>query len=135
MLTTPPGKHDELTHEIIKVFYAVYNELGYGFMESVYKKCMRIALTEAGSNVETEKPIPVYFHQHLVGVFKADLIVNNLVLVELKVSEALHRDHDAQTLHYLRATDIEVALLMNFGPNARFRRFVMDNEKKSCKSV
>jgi GxxExxY protein len=129
------GKHDALTHAIIKVFYAVYNELGYGFMESVYKECMRLALTEAGFHVETEVPVPVHFRQHLVGVFKADLIVNNLVLIELKVCEALHKDHDAQTLHYLRATNIEVALLMNFGPSPRFRRFAMDNENKSNKSV
>ncbi len=96
---------------------------------------MRLALTEAGFHVETGVPVPVHFRQHLVGVFKADLIVNSLILIELKVCEALRKDRDAQTLHYLRATDIEVALLMNFVPFPRCRRFAMDNENKSHKSV
>ena len=80
-------------------------------------------------------PIPVHFRGHLVGVFRADLVVNGAVLVELKVVEALAKEHESQTLNYLRATDLEVALLMNFGPVAKVRRLAMDNEKKRNKSV
>ena len=128
------GKHDELTRAIIGVFYDVYNELGSGFVESVYRECMRIALAEVGLKVQTEVPIPVHFRGSLVGVFRADLVVNGLVLIELKVGDGLAKEHETQTLHYLRATSLEVALLMNFGPALKFKRLIMDNEKKN-KSV
>lgn len=128
------GKHDELTRAIIGVFYDVYNELGSGFVESVYKECMRIALAEVGLKVQTEVPIPVHFRGSLVGVFRADLVVNGLVLIELKVVDGLAKEHETQTLNYLRATSLEVALLMNFGPALKFKRLIMDNEKKN-KSV
>ena len=128
------GKHDELTGAIIGIFYDVYNELGSGFVESVYKECMRIALVEAGLKVQTEMPIPVHFRGNLVGVFKADLVVDGLVLIELKVADGLAREHKTQTVNYLRATNLAVALLMNFGPTPKFRRLIMDNEKKN-KSV
>lgn len=128
------GKHDELTKVIIGVFYDVYNELGSGFVESVYKECMRIALAEAGLSVQTEVPIPVHFRGNLVGVFRADLVVSGVVLIELKVGDGLAREHETQTLNYLRATDLEVALLMNFCPIPKFKRLIMDNVKKN-KSV
>jgi GxxExxY protein len=127
------GKHDDLTQKIIGVFYDVYNELGCGFLESVYREAMRLALGQAGLKVQTEIPIPVRFRGELIGVFRADLVVNDVVLVELKACEALVREHESQTLHYLRATEIEVALLMNFGPMPRFKRLVMDNELKKPK--
>jgi len=129
------GKHDELTRAVIGVFYEVYNELGPGFLESVYKECMRLALTQAGLHVEAEVPIPVRFRDVLVGTFKADLVVEKKVILELKVCEVLAREHEAQTLNYLRATDMEVALLMNFGPTAKFKRLVLDNDKKKRRSV
>ena len=127
------GKHDDLTQKIIGVFYDVYNELGCGFLESVYREAMRLALGQAGLKVQTEMPIPVRFRGELVGVFRADLVVNDVVLIELKACEALVREHESQTLHYLRAAEIEVALLMNFGPKPRFKRLVMDNELKKPK--
>jgi GxxExxY protein len=127
------GKHDDLTQKIIGVFYDVYNELGCGFLELVYREAMRLALGHAELKVQTEVPIPVRFRGELVGVFRADLVVNDVVLVELKACEALVREHESQTLHYLRATEIEVALLMNFGPMPRFKRLVMDNELKKPK--
>jgi GxxExxY protein len=132
---TITGKHDDLTRTIIGVFYDVYNELGFGFLESVYKECMRLTLVEAGLRVETEFPVPVHFRGRLVGRFKADLVVNGVVLLELKIGDALTRQHESQTLHYLRATDIEVALLMHFGPTPKFKRLVMDNKIKKHKSV
>jgi GxxExxY protein len=127
------GKHDDLTQKIIGVFYDVYNELGCGFLESVYCEAMRLALGQAGLKVQTEMPIPVWFRGELVGVFRADLVVNDVVLIELKACEALVREHESQTLHYLRATEIEVALLMNFGPKPQFKLLVMDNELKKPK--
>ena len=128
------GKHDELTKTIIGVFYDVYNELGHGFLESVYREAMRIALGQAGFAVGTEIPIPVEFRGAVIGVFRADLIVNDTVLLELKACDALVHEHESQTLNYLRATNIEVALLMNFGSTPRFKRLVMDNERKKSVS-
>jgi GxxExxY protein len=124
------GKHAELTERVIGVFYDVYNELGFGFLESVYREAMRVALTQAGLVVKTEVPVPVSFRGVVVGVFRADLIVNDCLLVELKAAEQIVRQHESQTMHYLRATSIEVALLMNFGVSPRFKHFVLDNELK-----
>jgi len=124
------GKHDDLTQQIIGVFYAVYNELGYGFLESVYQGAMRIALMELGFSVVTEVSIPVSFRGQVVGLFRADLVVNGVVLLELKSLDALARQHESQTLHYPKSTELEVALWMNFGPVPKFKRFVMDNAGK-----
>jgi GxxExxY protein len=130
------GKHDQITEQIIRVFFEVYNELGFGFLESVYRESMRLALVEAGFKAVTEVPIPVSFRGTIVGVFRADLIVNNLVLIELKASDQLTKQNESQTLHYRRATTIEVALLMNFGPAPHFKRLVLDNSrKKSTKTA
>ncbi len=133
-------KHGELTEQIIGVFYGVYNELGYGFLESVYRESMRLALTEAALRVGVEVAIPVSFKGHLVGQFKADMLVENSVLLELKSARVLDRSHEAQLLHYLKATNIEVGLLLNFGIRPQFRRLLFDNERKKirenpCESV
>jgi GxxExxY protein len=127
------GKHDELTQRIIGVFYDVYNELGKGFLESVYREAMRLALTQEGFKVASEVLIPVEFRGTVIGIFRADLIVNDVVLIELKACDLLTREHESQTLNYLRAPRIEVALLMNFGTVARFKRLVMDNSSKKSK--
>jgi GxxExxY protein len=124
------GRNDPLTERIIGVFYEVYNELGFGFLESVYREAMRIALGQAGLMVEAEVPVPVSFRGNLVGVFRADLVVEGRVVLELKTSESISKAHEAQVLHYLRATAMEIALIMNFGPSARFRRVEMRNERK-----
>ncbi len=128
------GKHDDLTQKIIGIFYDVYNELGYGFLESVYREAMRLALSQAGHAVATEVPVHVTFRGVEIGMFRADLVVNETVLIELKACDALANEHQSQTLNYLRATSIEVALLMNFGPVPRFKRLVMDNERKKSVS-
>jgi GxxExxY protein len=127
------GKHDHLTQKIVGVFYDVYNELGYGFLECVYREAMRIALSQAGLSVTCELPISVEFRGTVIGIFRADIIVNDAVLIELKTCDALAREHESQTLHYLKATRIEVALLMSFGPAPRFKRLIMDNELKKSK--
>ena len=126
----PRFKHQELTRKIIGVFYEVYNELGHGFLESVYEAAMPIALREAGLKVETQVPIGVYFRGNRVGDFRADLMVENAVLLELKAARALDSSHEAQLLNYLRATEIEVGLLLNFGIKPEFKRLAFDNERK-----
>ena len=127
------GKYDELTRQIIGVFYDVYNELGYGFLEVVYREAMRLALLEAGMRADAEVSIPVSFRGYIVGVFRADLVVNEAVLVELKTCEQMSRQQESQTMHYLKATQIEVGLLMNFGAKPQFKRFVMDNDLKQLR--
>jgi GxxExxY protein len=119
-----------LTEKIIGVFYEVYNELGFGFLESVYREAMLIALRQVGLRVGAEVPVPVSFRGSLVGVFRADLVVEERVIVELKTSEGISKAHEAQVLHYLRASAMEVGLVMNFGPDARFRRVEMLNARK-----
>ena len=124
------GRNDPLTEKIIGVFYEVYNELGFGFLESVYREAMLIALREAGLKVEAEVPVPVSFRGVLVGMFRADLVVDGRVVVELKTAESLARRMRPQVLHYLRASVMEVGLVMNFGPGASFRRIELQNLRK-----
>jgi GxxExxY protein len=141
MHTPPIGlKHSELTERIIGIFYDVYNELGHGFLESTYAEAMVVALEEAGLKVAREVGVPVWFRGRKVGQYFADLLVNNAVLLELKTARTLESAHEAQLLHYLRATDIEVGLLLNFGTRPQFRRLLFDNQRKKirenpCESV
>lgn len=133
-------KHAELTDKIIGVYYDVYNELGYGFLESVYEESMVMALREAGLQLERQVAVPVLFRGHQVGDFRADLLVEHKILLELKAARTLDRSHEAQLLHYLRATEVEIGLLFNFGEKPQFRRLLFDNERKKirahpCESV
>ena len=129
-------KYGELTQKIIGVFFCVYNELGHGFLESVYHKSMCLALGEAGMAASSQIKIPVWFHGKIVGRFEADILVENCVLLELKAARALDSSHEAQLLNYLRATEIEVGLLLNFGVNPKFKRLVYNNlAKKTSQSA
>jgi GxxExxY protein len=133
-------KYAELTDKIIGVFFDVYNELGHGFLESVYEESLVIALRDVGLKVDRQIAVPVWFRKQQVGDFRADLLVQNLVLLELKCVRVLERAHEAQLLHYLRSTNIEIGLLLNFGLHPQFRRLLFDNERKKirenpCKSV
>jgi GxxExxY protein len=112
------------------VFYEVYNELGCGFLESVYEKAMAIALGAAGLRVSRQVGIEVWFRGQSVGDFRADEIVEDAVLLELKAARAIEPSHEAQLLNYLRATELEVGLILNFGPKPEFRRLVFANERK-----
>lgn len=123
-------KHDDITQRVIKTFFQVYNELGYGFLEKVYQNSFYLALREEGLEVETQKRIDVWFRGNKVGEYYADLIVENLVIIEIKAVEYLLPEHEAQLLNYLRGTDIEVGLLMNFGKKAEFKRKVYNNDLK-----
>jgi len=139
-MQTAQLKHGDVTEKIVGVFYDVYNELGYGFLESVYEESLVIALQEAGLEVNRQVSVPVWFRGQKVGDFRADVTVENCVLLELKCAKGLDAAHEAQILHYLKSTDIEVALLLNFGVRPQFRRLLFDNERKKirenpCKSV
>ena len=123
-------KHQELTQAIIQVFYEVYNELGHGFLESVYQEAMLIALRQKGMTVEAQRPLAVWFRGGKIGDFRPDLIVGDAVVVELKAARALEPVHDAQLLNYLRASELEVGLLLNFGPAPKIKRMVFANENK-----
>ena len=126
-------KHWDLCHNIIQVFYAVYNELGFGFLENVYEEALDIALREAGFAVSRQVETPIWFHGRKIGDYKADIVVNNAVLIELKAAKNIDSSHEAQTLNYLRATEFEVALLLNFGPRPSFRRLVFENDRKGVR--
>jgi len=128
-------KHEQTTREIIGVFFDVYNELGYGFLESVYREAMTIALQYEGLQVEREFPITVRFRGQVIGNFKADLVVRGSVIVELKAVKSLEPVHEAQILNYLRASVLEVGLLLNFGPKPQVRRLVFSNLRKNVRSV
>jgi GxxExxY protein len=123
--------HSELTERIIGVFYEVYNELGYGFVESVYESAMCIALRSKGLAVERQLPVPVWFRGQQIGNFYADLVVNQSVILELKAARALEPNHISQLLNYLRATAIEVGLVLNFGPRPSVRRLLFTNDRKN----
>lgn len=123
-------KHGKITDQILRVFYEVYNELGHGFLGSVYHRSLVFALESVGLNVCSRVDIPVLFRGKEVGHFEADILVENCVLLELKAARALDSSHRAQLLNYLRATEIEVGLLLNFGEKPEFKRLVFDNLKK-----
>lgn len=123
-------KYFQLTQQIIGVYYDVYNELGMGFLESVYQRSLALALKSAGLEVCSRIDIPVWFRGQQVGQFEGDLLVEKCVLLELKAARALNSAHQAQLLNYLRATEIEVGLLLNFGPKPEFKRVAYDNSRK-----
>jgi GxxExxY protein len=126
-------KHKDLAQTIIGVFYEVYNELGHGFIESVYENALEIALTAKGLNVLRQIDIPVSFRGHNVGDFAADMLIEKSVLLEFKAVRTLDSAHEAQVLNYLRATQIEVGLLLNFGIKPEFKRLAFDNSRKQPK--
>ena len=122
--------HSDITEKIIKAFYKVYNTLGYGFLEKVYENALAHELEKAGLHIVQQKPIEVYYDELLVGEYFADLFVENAVIVELKAVESLHEIHEAQLLNYLKATEAEVGLLLNFGPEPEFIRKVLTKSRK-----
>ena len=130
-METDKFKYKEITDIILKSFYGVYNELGAGFLESVYEKALNIVLTGYGMRVERQKDIPVSFRSNIIGNFKADLTVNERVIVEIKAVRSLDSVHKTQLINYLKAKDVEVGLLLNFGEKPKFKRFAYDNKRKT----
>lgn len=127
--------YEELTNKIIGDFYKLYNTLGYGLLEKVYENAMKIELTRLGLKVEQQKSIKVFYGEYNVGDYFADLIVDDLVILELKAADAICEEHEAQLLNYLKATDKEVGLLFNFGKEAKFVRKVFSNENKKSAAI
>lgn len=123
-------KHSDLTEKIIAAFYAVYSALGYGFLENVYVKALLIELNRRGLKTSDELPIQVFYLGQLIGEYYADIIVNDLVILEIKAGKALAVEHEAQLLNYLKATPYEVGLLLNFGPKPETKRRSFDNTRK-----
>jgi len=110
-------EYEEITHKIIGAAYNVYNQLGFGFLESVYHNAMLIELAKCNIKVESEKPLNVFYDDQVVGEFNADLFVENIVVVELKSVQNLVKSHEVQLVNYLNGLKKEVGLLINFGPS------------------
>ena len=128
MISTDNYKHSEITEKIIKAYYKVYNTLGYGFLEKVYENALFIELRAMGLFVEKQKQIKVYYEGKEVGEYFADLVVAECVIVELKAAESLCEEHEFQLINYLKASEIEVGLLLNFGKKPEFKRKVFSND-------
>jgi len=120
--------NSDITDKVIKAFYNVYNTLGYGFLEKVYENAMIIELRKMGSQVEAQKNIKVHYEGKEIGDYYADLFVDNSVIVELKTAENICKEHEYQLINYLKATESETGLLLNFGKKAEFKRKVFSNK-------
>jgi GxxExxY protein len=123
-------KHKELTEKIIKIFYRVYNKLGYGFLEKIYENAMMIEFRREGISAVPQSPIKVFYEGEIIGEYYADILVDNKVIVEIKAAKCLVEENEAQLLNYLKATDIEVGLLLNFGTKPDLKRKAFDNSRK-----
>lgn len=124
MRELPNLPHAALTDRLIGIFYRVYNDLEYGYSESVYEGAMAIELSGELLEVQRQPSMPVFYRGQQVGIFRADFLIDGVVVLELKAAEQLRREHEAQLLNYLRASGAEVGLLLNFGPKPSFRRVV-----------
>lgn len=123
--------HSTLTSIIIKAYYNVYNKLGYGFLEKIYENALMLELKKFELKCEKQKPITVFYDGEIVGEYFADIMVNDWVILELKATECILEEHEAQLINYLRATNIEVGLLLNFGKEAEFKRKAFNNHFKN----
>jgi len=122
--------HEEITEKIIKSYFKVYNTLGYGFLEKVYENALAIELRKNGLEVKCQYPISVLYESEIVGDYYADIIVNNIVIIELKAAKEISEENECHLINYLKATNIELGLLMNFGKEAEYRRKVFMNKYK-----
>jgi GxxExxY protein len=125
-------KHANLTEAVIGAFFTVYNDLGYGFVEEVYANALALELRERGVGVVREQPISVRYKGAIVGEYLADLVVEQVVIVETKAARMLLDEHETQLLHDLKATPYEVGLLLNFGPKPEVKRKAYDNARKGA---
>lgn len=126
--------HEELTKTIIKSFYTVYNVLGYGFLEKVYQKALLVELRKLGLECQEEVPVKVFYEGIQVGDYRADIIVQDCVIIENKAAEGLVEENEFQLINYLKATNIEVGLLFNFGKKPEFKRKIFTNDRKEINS-
>ncbi len=121
---------EEITEKIIGAFYKVYNTLGYGFLENVYQKALLLELQELNLKCEEEVPIDVLYKGEKVGKYRADIVVEDCVIVENKASESIVKENEYQLINYLKATNIEVGLLLNFGKKPQVKRKIFTNDRK-----
>ena len=122
--------HEELSSRIIKCFYTVYNTLGYGFLEKVYENALMIELSKNGLKAEKQKHIKVFYDDQSVGEYFADIIVEDTIILELKAAKSVVEEHELQLINYLKATKIEIGLLLNFGKKPEFKRKIFTNDRK-----
>lgn len=122
--------HSDITDKIIKAFYKVNNTLGFGFLEKIYENAMIIELHKIGCRVLKQKNIKVYYENEEIGDYYADLLVDDAVIIEIKAAKSICEEHEVQLINYLKATKIEVGLLLNFGKKAEFRRKIFTNDQK-----
>jgi GxxExxY protein len=122
--------HKELSQQIIACFYTVYNKMGYGFAEKVYENALKIELKKQGFTVEQQSKIDVFYEGEMVGDYRADLIVNRKIILELKAHDGIIPDFEVQLINYLKATEVEVGYIINFGPKPQFLRRIFTNDKK-----
>ena len=123
-------KHQELTDAVLCCFYTVYNTLGHGFLEKVYENALLMELEKRGFKAQAQHPVSVRYDGKTVGEYFADFLVDDLLIIEIKAVRNLQSEHEAQLLNYLKATDKEVGLLLNFGPSPQVKRRAFDNGKK-----
>jgi GxxExxY protein len=123
--------HSELSEQIINAFFHVYKVKGYGFPEKVYENALAISLRKRGFAVTQQQPVTVYFEGEEVGHYFADLVVDDKFIIELKSVEEIHSRHETQLTNYLRATAVEVGLVLNFGEKAEIKRRVFTNDRKT----
>lgn len=119
-----------MAHAIIQAFYFVYNSLGYGFLEKVYENALTIELRERGLHVQQQSATPVYFKDALVGEYYADLLVEGCIIVELKAVDHIIIEHEAQLLNYLKASEINLGLLLNFGTKPQVKRKIYESARR-----
>ena len=122
--------HQELTSNIISCFYKVYNTLGFGFLEKIYENALYLEMINSGILCKKQVPITVFYHGIAVGDYYADIIVEDKIILELKAAEALVEEHEFQLINYLKATRIEIGLLLNFGKEPQIKRKILTNDRK-----
>jgi GxxExxY protein len=122
--------HQETTSEIISCFYKVYNTLGFGFLEKVYENALYLELKNHGLICSKQVPITVFYNENAVGDYYADIIVDDKIIIELKAAETLVEEHELQLINYLKATKIEIGLLLNFGKQPQIKRKILTNDRK-----
>jgi len=120
--------HKEITDQIIKSFYKVYNKLGYGFLEKVYERSLIIELRKLGLECKSQEPMRVFYEEKEVGFYLADILVEDLIVIELKAAVSICEEHEFQLINYLRASEKEIGILLNFGKTPQFKRKIFSKQ-------